>query len=595
MQRKRYEPAWLHDTSVGALLFQADYYLKELSMGECPQPVAGMKSCLDLSAMENNLQAWNGREWFTVRSARVLRTADDVLVPMVTLGVEAREQIIGADGLEDARVTRPDHPLLLYADEFTRNMDLIGERRSAIFHLRELTKAVVLAKFLTESDTDVEQLLGLSRERSYANALCPEVPQLWSDHYHSKILMKQGRILDVGKTPGTRLHSVYGGVDLGLETFMLFGGQPPRTSPLPSWVSISPGFQPRPPTGASLDFLSTLLSQPEVSMPLDYRQLGPLPEPVRARRPTGGVSLRDDGAPRRARRPRRAAPPPADAQGVDLDLGSFNLSETSATSSMLCRSTSSKHALSAGGAAPQGFAATLESAIRMLSTEDKQVIAAVFDPHLSDRQLEGSKFIPPDLSTGRLETFRALVRKEDLVREQRMAHFASEAFQVESPGDLFPSAWKSNLELGDVDKTGPAWQLRPEMLLKDDWSTMVSSNAVFDRRTEDGHRLRVYRSADVEVRTWQEPGGSERPVACLMASPKRSLVSPAGKQFDRSKLEGGQHDVGRRFCPDDGMLYTYEELLFNYEQEYSQEELSDYWHQLPEVPAGYVVEPLAFA
>eukprot|EP00971_Amphidinium_carterae_P046338 912024-Amphidinium_carterae.1 len=34
-------------------------------------------------------------------------------------------------------------------------------------------------------------------------------------------------------------------------------------------------------------------------------------------------------------------------QGVDLDLGSFNLSETSATSSMLCRSTSSKHALSA--------------------------------------------------------------------------------------------------------------------------------------------------------------------------------------------------------------------------------------------------------
>ena len=31
---KRFSPSWLAGTSVGELMFQADYYLKELAMGE---------------------------------------------------------------------------------------------------------------------------------------------------------------------------------------------------------------------------------------------------------------------------------------------------------------------------------------------------------------------------------------------------------------------------------------------------------------------------------------------------------------------------------------------------------------------------------
>ena len=38
---KRFEPGWLAGTSVGDVLFQSDFYLKELSMGEHDQPVAG--------------------------------------------------------------------------------------------------------------------------------------------------------------------------------------------------------------------------------------------------------------------------------------------------------------------------------------------------------------------------------------------------------------------------------------------------------------------------------------------------------------------------------------------------------------------------
>jgi len=34
MLEKRFTPSWLAGTSIGELMFQADYYLKELSMGE---------------------------------------------------------------------------------------------------------------------------------------------------------------------------------------------------------------------------------------------------------------------------------------------------------------------------------------------------------------------------------------------------------------------------------------------------------------------------------------------------------------------------------------------------------------------------------
>lgn len=34
MLEKRFSPSWLAGTSVGELMFQADYYLKELAVGE---------------------------------------------------------------------------------------------------------------------------------------------------------------------------------------------------------------------------------------------------------------------------------------------------------------------------------------------------------------------------------------------------------------------------------------------------------------------------------------------------------------------------------------------------------------------------------
>jgi len=219
MQAKRFEPAWLAGTSAGDVLFQADYHLKELSMGEQLQPVVGMKSCLDFSDIDRS-DEWKAREWFIVRKAEVQVSEDGILVPCVKMGVEAREQKVTTYGLEDSRITRPDHPLVKYAEEFTHNFDLIAERKSVIYHLRELAKASVLAKYLLEAGAGMDELLfGLAEAKQCGPA---EIPQLWNERSHSCFHVQDGQILDSKEGFGKGTHSLYGGVQFGLDIFKIY-------------------------------------------------------------------------------------------------------------------------------------------------------------------------------------------------------------------------------------------------------------------------------------------------------------------------------------------------------------------------------------
>merc|ERR1719323_2898080 len=102
MQFKRFEPEWLAGTSAGEVLFQSDYHLKELTMGEYEQPVLGMNSCHDYSAEEAQ-DRWSAREWYVVQKAEVQVALDSVLIPFVKMGIEAREQVVGGGGLEDVK------------------------------------------------------------------------------------------------------------------------------------------------------------------------------------------------------------------------------------------------------------------------------------------------------------------------------------------------------------------------------------------------------------------------------------------------------------------------------------------------------------
>eukprot|EP00403_Amphidinium_massartii_P030493 CAMPEP_0178387574 /NCGR_PEP_ID=MMETSP0689_2-20121128/9144_1 /TAXON_ID=160604 /ORGANISM="Amphidinium massartii, Strain CS-259" /LENGTH=957 /DNA_ID=CAMNT_0020007943 /DNA_START=58 /DNA_END=2931 /DNA_ORIENTATION=+ len=423
---KNFEPKWLDNTSVGEVMFQADYHLKELSMGESRQPVIGMHSCVESSGDLLSSDSWTAREWFLVKQAEVCMSEDGALIPRVKLGVEAREQVMGANGMEDAAITRKNHPLVLYADDFSRCFALIAERCSPFFHLRELAKASVLAKFLVDADVNVDEIL-LEKSQSIQTARgCAEVPQLWNEHLFPVIEVRDGRILENTKqSDHSKVRSVYGGIDFGLDRFV--AGAPARASTI-AWASIpSSAFAPRP-AQPDLQVQPVLLP---ISLTQPTRALAAISleapaRPVRARPPTG-VSLEvTPGRPEAGQRPARPRPgrrpprrAPIDPQGVDLGLEEFNLSEATKVdgaaraSSLTLVPTSSRRLV-------DGFWEELDNCkSNLLGDAARQLLSSIYDPALSDRREEGSLFIPVETDAAYLAHLRNLVREEEAVRQVR--------------------------------------------------------------------------------------------------------------------------------------------------------------------------------
>jgi hypothetical protein len=234
MQRKVFVPEWLAGTSVGEVLFQADYHLKELSMGEYEQPVVGMKSCFDHSEMQDAFD-WNAREWFLVRKAEVGLSHSNMLVPTVKMGVEAREQVVNRSSLQDKPVTNPDHPLVMYANDFTQNFELIAERKSVMYHLRELAKASVVAKYLVDSGAELEESwFHVAEDKEVPCSM--EVPQLWNERVHSEVNIEDNAVVRNINSSG---HGVYGGVQFGLDKFKLSSTMPRRAAVTGTIPSVS--------------------------------------------------------------------------------------------------------------------------------------------------------------------------------------------------------------------------------------------------------------------------------------------------------------------------------------------------------------------
>lgn len=472
MQQKRFEPAWIAGTSVGEVLFQADYYLKELSMGEYSQPVLGMTSCLDLDASSAG-RPWSAREWFLVRKAEVQLSREGRLIPRVSMGVEAREQVRGEEGLEDAALTRPDHPLVQYAAEFTRNFDLIAERRSVVFHLRELAKAAVLAKFLGEAEAAVDDAWFETHMELRGESL--QIPQLWNRRCQASVpeLRDSGRVV---------MHGVYGGVDFGLSRFNL------------SALAPAPG-----------------------------RPAGRLPE----RRPVGLYrSLHAWGGEARLplAEPRpQAKVPRQELRGVDLALGDFPLDAAVPAPEA---SEGTWRALGPGQS--EAFWRALGGADQHdISERDLHFLRRVLSPHMSDRRDEGERFVPPDPSFDYVQKLLALTKREEVLGEQRAELFSSADFAMPSPGPAFPASWAA--VIGSAQCEGLEKLPLPEgpegPALED---LLRGAVEVFDRAAEDGARFRVYRAGALQLRTLQPPGLEARLCALLARSAPRPRSERCG-------------------------------------------------------------------
>eukprot|EP00913_Durusdinium_trenchii_P001525 g1412.t1 len=498
-QKKVYEPSWLAGTSVGDVMFQADYFLKELALGEYTMPVAGMMSVFDwseLSAAERD-RDWSGREWFVVRKAEVRMAMDQTLIPVVKMGVEAREQVLTKGGLEDAAVTAATHPLKKFADAFSRNFDLIAERRSVVFHLRELAKASVMAKHLVDSNIRVNSTwyqLADEIVKGTAPEAHPQIPQLWNMRGNSRIQLKNGRLIDMLTGGQRKLHAIYGGVEFGLDRFELA-----QRHAMQGQAGMQLGQSGRP-----------------MFMPQRI-QIG------------------------------QQAQVPSMPQGVDLNLDKFNLSNIERFASHLPACSGTSDSLATKVTLGKAFLKSLrERKYPGLKQEYEEVLLKVFESPECDRSQEGDAFIPPDPSMEYTGRIRSLVNEEKLLLERRQMHFFDKAFQVGNAGPDFPRSWTSRIQ---VEKDGAKTDVsQRKMLTKVDFDPAFASvlaNDIlptaapeFKKDTEDGSTFRIYQIGSLEVRTTQMKFGQEK-VGAMFSSgaPAWELKSKATVLAEDEKLQ----------------------------------------------------------
>eukprot|EP00930_Biecheleria_cincta_P060789 TRINITY_DN4638_c0_g1_i4.p1 TRINITY_DN4638_c0_g1~~TRINITY_DN4638_c0_g1_i4.p1 ORF type:complete len:1016 (-),score=215.54 TRINITY_DN4638_c0_g1_i4:82-3129(-) len=472
-QKKVFEPKWLEGTSVGDVMFQADYFLKELALGEYDMPVVGMLSVFDWSELlDKDNHKWSGREWFVVKKAEVRMAGDKTLIPHVKMGVEAREQIVTDNRLEDKPVTSPHHPLRKFADAFTRNYDLIAERKSVIYHLRELAKASVIAKFLIDSGAQVEKSwYALADEivKSTKPEAYPEIPQLWNMRGNSRIQLKGGRIVDMATGGTCSMQAIYGGVQFGLDKFELAQRAALQGSQLAP--GLSPGLQGMQPMG----------SRQPMFMPQRF-QLG-----------------------------QRGETP----QGVDLNLDKFSLDAPDRMNNSIPSCSASLDSLEGRVTLGRAFLQGLQAGLHPgLKDEFQQLLKQIFNPAMCDRIEEGAAFVPPDPDLEYIGKVRNLVNDENMILTRRKAHFLDKSFVVDKPGSDFPSSWTSHFQIekeGRTQTSGAADQhglvkievdLAFQKLLLSD--VLPSAGPEFNKSCEDGVIFRIYRIGSLEIRTTQE-------------------------------------------------------------------------------------------
>eukprot|EP00930_Biecheleria_cincta_P018205 TRINITY_DN14262_c0_g1_i1.p1 TRINITY_DN14262_c0_g1~~TRINITY_DN14262_c0_g1_i1.p1 ORF type:complete len:1026 (+),score=214.71 TRINITY_DN14262_c0_g1_i1:23-3100(+) len=476
LQKKYYEPAWLAGTSVGDVMFQADYFLKELSLGEYTMPVVGMRSVFDwVEMIEPNDKEWAGREWFVVKNAEIRTTEDKTLIPHVKMGVEAREQKVTNSRLEDKPVTCPNHPLKRFADNFTRNFDLIAERKSVIFHLRELAKASVMAKFLVDSGARLDrrwhevadEIISATKPEKYA-----EIPQLWNMRGNSRIELKDGQLVNMATGAKTHLQAIFGGVQFGLDKFQL---------------SQRSGLQ------------GTQMSQA-----LQPMQQGAAPG---SRQPMF--------MPQRFQLSQRGETP----QGVDLNLDKFALLSPDSFAGTLPPCSAPLDSREARVTLGRAFLRSLRQESHSLKEEDRTLLKAVFNQALCDRIHDDDAFIPPDPNSDYINKVRNLVNEETMLLKRRKGMFAGKGFSVDNAGATFPSSWTSGFQIerdGHSKKATAAGKhgfvqvqvdAAFQKTLLDDVLPVAAPE--FQKATEDGTLFRMYCIGSLEVRTTEELGGKE--------------------------------------------------------------------------------------
>ena len=359
-----------------------------------------------------------------------------------------------------------------------------------IFHLRELAKASVMAKFIVDSGTTVPpewwRLADELVSAASAKTTAKQIPQLWNMRGQSRIQVRDGKMLNSATGQWSYLTSIYGGIEFQLDRFELAQRHTLRP--------VGPGA-------------STMVGG------LQGMQLGP-------------SAGRPGFAPARFQLTQRApAPAPAaeQPQGVDLNLDSFDLTNPDRFRFSVASCSASMDSLEARVPLGQAFLDGVRQAQSAASAsafkpEDRHFLRNLYKDQLTDRTQEGDAFVPPDPDMKYVNKIRALVSEEEILRGKRVSLFSDAAFIPENPGPAFPRSWTSNFQVehqgmstGLVKKALRSGMvqlaLNPTFKKLITTEMLPSTAPVFEKSSEDGACFRIYRIGSLEIRTVQDERG----------------------------------------------------------------------------------------
>ncbi len=194
LQKVYYPDEILAGTDFGKAMFDADWLLKQYSFGVVAEPgkvmtqrtsaVPGFKSVAQLSLGEGQKASKNGswsRFWIVSGAMKVRREGTAIVFDKVSMGVKTKPLVVdphSKTGLSDDNSVK-DPINEEFARIFTEHYDELAAESPALERVRELGKAVAIAKWLRENNIPVDlegmklDSMGLQKEDPDARRLMP--------------------------------------------------------------------------------------------------------------------------------------------------------------------------------------------------------------------------------------------------------------------------------------------------------------------------------------------------------------------------------------------------------------------------------------
>lgn len=184
----------LAGTKFGEEMFEADYYMKQMSLGiqsdnktKFPYPKQLLSAGLmpqhemkENKEVDSKVMKWS-RAWIVVDDVKTYQTKEDLLViDNIKMGVEARQLNVMNDGsLKDASIQDKLDECYKFSKKLTEVYELTGLYYKSFKRLKEITNAIVLAKWICENNTPVDlDLINQIYENNKISNYLDKVPSI---------------------------------------------------------------------------------------------------------------------------------------------------------------------------------------------------------------------------------------------------------------------------------------------------------------------------------------------------------------------------------------------------------------------------------